>query len=130
MFLAGAAGAFVFAFIRPDRKSFWRSAGTLSIGSMASFWLTPFVCAWRDWTDKHEIHATAFAIGLIGFLACKTVVHATEQEGAAALGKMLIRAGKRAIGWPEQLVVRDDKGEQKENDDSKDALPGPPSSGD
>lgn len=94
MLLAGLAGALVFAFIRPERESLVKAIGNLVVGTVTSFWLTPALADWRDWSNLHGRHAAAFVVGLVGLVGCRLIVQLAESETAT-------RLFKRMLGWPD-----------------------------
>lgn len=104
--LAGAAGSLVFAFIAPDRESWIKALAKIFTGTVASFWLAPFLCEWREWKTPAEQHAVAFGLGLVGFICCKAVISAAESEAAQGAAASFVRAIKRAFGWPDDAGVK------------------------
>ncbi len=96
----GIAGATVFGFVRPDRESHVRAAGTAGIGVLTSLFITPGICRYCDFDAIEYKAATAFAIGLIGMTICKIIVIAVQTEAGDA-ASWLKKAVKKFFGVTE-----------------------------
>ena len=103
MFAAGAAGALVFSFLRPDRSSLSKAATNISVGTLTSYFVTPFFCEWRELTTIHQQHVTAFAFGLLGVIFCKAIIAGAENELAEGIGRAISRYVRRVL-----LIDRDE----------------------
>jgi hypothetical protein len=98
LFVAGLCGATAFAFLRPDRRHWGYGATYIFIGTTTSLFCAPAVCelCGLPSRDIHLWHLTAFGVGLVGTIMCRTAVAAVESDGA----KMLLGMVRRMIGLP------------------------------
>ena len=90
---ASAAGAFVFAILRPHKNSWLFGVGTIAAGTLMGGFLTFGVCEWMGWPSLHIHNIVGFGVGLLGVTLARAMVMLTESHAmnivTAALRRML-----------------------------------------